>query len=321
MFSLGTGAAIKHSVDITSEFALLPDATITTDQSIEDMDDLGHASHTATPIPTNNREKASKAVMAEEPFFDELAKSDVENLDLDRESDHADVPEGAVLSPEESAAIADMKRLKTALESASSYGGGVNAKGKQARFRSDSKRPSDVLPEAWSDMSQVAKDKVEIEYGAKRTLLRRQIAELKAKHNDLDFENLMRITPAGAVSVIVGPTYSDGWNWYDNDRVQFATTREGMVLLARREAERDHRMYQAISHPMNEQLCIDEQFPTNSHLASKQTCTYRRANNSGAPAVSQQWAAMVHTPADALTDEQNLLLKTVQAEDLFVCGG
>ena len=128
MFSLGTGAATKHSVDITSEFSLLPGATISTDQSIEDINDLGHASHTATPIPTNNREKASKAVIAEEPFFDELAKSDAENPDLDRESDHADVPEGAVLSPDETAAIADMKRLETALESASSYGGGRERK-------------------------------------------------------------------------------------------------------------------------------------------------------------------------------------------------
>ena len=119
MFSLGTGAAIKHSVDITSEFELLPGATIKIDQSMDDINDLGHASHSATPVPTDNREKASKAVIAEETFFDELAKTDAENLDLDLESDHADVPEGAVLTPVETAAVAEMERLKTALASAS----------------------------------------------------------------------------------------------------------------------------------------------------------------------------------------------------------
>ena len=75
----------------------------------------------------------------------------------------------------------------------------TNAKGKPARKRSDSTRPSDLLPEAWSDMSQVQKKSVEAEYAAKRTLLRRQIAELKSKHADLDFEKLLRITPVGAI--------------------------------------------------------------------------------------------------------------------------
>ena len=100
--------------------------------------------------------------MAEGTFFDELAKSDAENPDLDRESDHADIPEGAVLTPEETAAVAEMSRLKTALASASSYGAGVNAKGKPARRRSDSARPSDILPEAWADMGPVLRKSVEI---------------------------------------------------------------------------------------------------------------------------------------------------------------
>ena len=90
---------------------------------MDDINDPGHASHSATPSPADDREKASKAVIAEETFFDELAKTDAENLDLDLESDHADVPEGAVLTPEETAAVAEMERLKTALASASSYGG------------------------------------------------------------------------------------------------------------------------------------------------------------------------------------------------------
>ena len=49
--------------------------------------------------------------------------------------------------------------------------------------------------------------------------------------------------------------------------------------------------------------------------------TDRRVTNSGAPAVSKRWAAMVPTPAEALTDEQTLLLKSVQAEDTFSFGG
>ena len=154
---------------------MLPGTTIKIDQSIDDINDLGHASHSATPIPTDNRKNASKAVIAEETFFDELATPDADNPDLEHESDHADVPEGAVLTPEETAAVVEMDRLRKALASASSYGGGVNAKGKPARRRSDSTRPSDILPEAWADMSPVLKKSTEVEYGAKRTLLRRQL--------------------------------------------------------------------------------------------------------------------------------------------------
>ena len=143
--------------------------------------------------------------------------------------------------------------------------------------------------------------------------LRRQIAELKSKHADLDFENLLRITPVGAISIIVGPTCSDGWNWYDTDRVQHDETHEG-VLLARREAERDHRVYRE-SHPGHEQL------RTSSHFASGQACVNRRISNSGAPAVSQRWASLEHVPAEELSEEQALLLKTVQAEDIFLSVG
>ena len=99
---------------------------------------------------------------------------------------------------------------------------------------------------------------------------------------------------------------SDGWNWYNSDRVQF---------VAGREAELDHRTYLASSHPVN------EQFRTSSHHSSKHACTDRSITNSGAPAVSQQWAAMVHTPTEELSEEQTLLLKTVQAEDIFSLGG
>ena len=98
-----------------------------------------------------------------------MTKTDVDEHNLEHESDNADVPEGASLSPEESAAVVEMDRLKKALQAASSYGGGTNAKGKPARKRSDSTRPSDLLPEAWSDMSQVQKNSLEAEYAAKRT--------------------------------------------------------------------------------------------------------------------------------------------------------
>ena len=167
-------------VNICSEFELLPDASIKIDQSMEDINDLGHASHSAAPIPTNNREKSSEAVMLEESLFDGLA-GDTETSDRNREAEQADQPEGATLSPEEAAALAEMSRLTTAPAAASSYGAGTNAAGKPARRRPDSARPSDILPEAWADMSLVLKKSVEIEYGAKRTLLRRQIAELKSE--------------------------------------------------------------------------------------------------------------------------------------------
>ena len=149
-------------------------------------------------------------------------------------------------------------------------------------------------------MSQVLKNSVEAEYAAKRTLLRRQIAELKSKHADLYFENLLRITPVGAISIIVGPTCADGWNWYDTDRVQHDETHEGL-LLASREAERVHRMYRE-SHPGH------ELFRTSSQFANGKACVSRRVPNSGAPAISQQWASLEHIPAEELSEEQRLLL-------------
>ena len=89
MFSVGTGAAIKLELDISSEFELLPGATIKIDQSINDINDLGHASHSATPIPTDNREKSSEAARAEETFFDEYGVDNSESSSRDREAEHA----------------------------------------------------------------------------------------------------------------------------------------------------------------------------------------------------------------------------------------
>ena len=143
MFSLGSGAAIKLDIDISSKFALLPDAPIQVDQSLHNINDLGHATHSATPTPTDAREKSSEAAIADETFFDEHALSNSE-ISRDRQFEHADQPAGAVLSPDETAALTEMARLKAALAAASSYGAGTNSAGKPARRRPDSARPSDI---------------------------------------------------------------------------------------------------------------------------------------------------------------------------------
>ncbi len=218
MFSLGSGAAIKLDIDISSEFALLPDAPIQVDQSLNHINDLGHATHSATPIPPDARETSSEAAIADETFFDEHAVNKSE-ISRGREAEHADQPAGATLTPDETAALAEMSRLKAALAAASSYGAGVNAAGKPARRRPDFARPSDVSPEAWADFGASQRKSVEAEFAAKRSLLRRQISELKVLRSDVDFEQLVRATSSGAVSIIVRPPLSscDPWNWYDDE--------------------------------------------------------------------------------------------------------
>ena len=104
--SLGSGAASKHDSDIISEFALLPDAPIQIHQSLNNMNDLGHATLSATPIPTDAREKSSEAARAEETFFDEHASNS--EISRDREAEPADEPPGATLTPEKTAALADV---------------------------------------------------------------------------------------------------------------------------------------------------------------------------------------------------------------------
>ena len=74
MFSLGTGAAVKQRVDIASEFELLPGTTIKIDQSMEDINDLGHASHSATPIPTDNSKTLPKQSSLRRPSLMSLRK-------------------------------------------------------------------------------------------------------------------------------------------------------------------------------------------------------------------------------------------------------
>ena len=77
-----------------------------------------------------------------------------------------------------------------------------------------------ILPEAWADMGATQRRLVEVEFGAKRSLLRRQIAELKAKFSDLDFENLVRATSSGAVSIMVRPPLSSyPWPWHNDESV------------------------------------------------------------------------------------------------------
>ncbi len=69
-------------------------------------------------------------------------------------------------------------------------------------------------------MGATLRKSVEVEFGAKRSLLRRQISELNAKFSDLDFENLVRATSSGAVSIIVRPPLrSDPWHWCDDENV------------------------------------------------------------------------------------------------------
>ena len=58
------------------------------DQSLNDINDLGHATHSANPIPTDAREKSSEAAIADETFFDDHAVSNSE-ISRDRESEHA----------------------------------------------------------------------------------------------------------------------------------------------------------------------------------------------------------------------------------------
>ena len=115
MFSLGSGAALQLEVVMSSEFALLPDAPLKIDQSINDINDLGHASHSATPIPTDNREKSPEAARAEETFFDECGVDNSEISSRDREAEQADQPAGSTLTPDQTAALAEMSRLKAAL--------------------------------------------------------------------------------------------------------------------------------------------------------------------------------------------------------------
>ena len=156
MFSLGTGAAVKLDIDITSEFALLPDAPLSVDQTLNNINNLGHSSHSSTPIPTGAWEKPSDQAMSDEAFFDghvgdlELSR----NHDAPEPADELIEPPGAAMAPEETAALAEMHRLRTALTNSSSYGAGVNSAGIPCRRRPDSKRSSDVLPEAWANFGE-----------------------------------------------------------------------------------------------------------------------------------------------------------------------
>ena len=155
---------------------MLPDAPILVDQSLNNINDLGHASHSLTPIPTATREKPSGQAISDEAFFD----GSVGDLEVSRNHDALEPaddpiaePPGAAMAPEEAAAFAEMHRLRTELTNASSYGAGVNSSGKPCRRRPDSKRPSVVLPEAWANFGDAQKLKVEEEFSARRQLLRR----------------------------------------------------------------------------------------------------------------------------------------------------
>ena len=212
MFSLGTGAADKLDIDITSEFALLPDAPIHAEQSLNNLDHLGHVSTALTPKPHATQEPPSGQAISDEAFFD----GSVGDLEVSRNHDAPmpeamppSVPPGATMEPAEAAAFSEMQRVRTQLTIAFSYGAGVNSSGRPCRRRPDSKRPSDVLPEAWANFGDAQKLKVEEEFAARRQLLRRQIAQLESEHPDLDFNKIVRTTSSGAVALIVRPPIQD----------------------------------------------------------------------------------------------------------------
>ena len=129
--SLGSGAALKHDVDISSEFALLPDARISHSHSLNNIDDLGHPSNSATPAPlTDDREvkKASAEAEAAEEFFVDMAHSAAEAADhneIKESNDDAaksgeEPPEAfSDLSPYELDAFAEHRRMQAALAEAS----------------------------------------------------------------------------------------------------------------------------------------------------------------------------------------------------------
>ena len=191
MFSLGTGAAVKLDIDITSEFALLPDVPLSVDQTLNIIKNLGHSSQSSTPIPTaqaNSSEQANSEVFAHERVVD---------LEVSRDQ--------ALAEPADEHCISKYFLIWSS-----------NAAGKPARRRPDSARPSDVLPEAWADFGASQRKSVEAEFSARRTLLRRQISELQALHVDLDFNQLVRTTSTGAVALIVRPPLSSSGPWHDD---------------------------------------------------------------------------------------------------------
>ena len=111
-------------------------------------------------------------------------------------------PQQTVADPAEAAALSEMLRLRTQLASASSYGAGVNAKGQPCRKRWNSRRPSDVLPEAWANMGDAQRERLEEDMAARRQLLRSQISNLEKAHPLLDFQKMLKTTSSGQVGLI-----------------------------------------------------------------------------------------------------------------------
>ena len=119
MFSIGDGAGTKFNVDIQSEFALLPNASIQSEPVADALADLGHASSAFTPRP-----HAAPIDPSCDPaeFFDESMH--------DAEVPDASEPPGATPDATLSAALTELNRLRDALKNALSYGAGTNAQGK-----------------------------------------------------------------------------------------------------------------------------------------------------------------------------------------------
>ncbi len=167
MFSIGDGAGTKFNVDITSEFALLPDASIRYEPAADALADLGHASSAYTPRP-----HAAPIDPSCDPaeFLDESMH--------DAEVSEAPEPPGATPDATLSAALTELNNLRDALKTALTYGAGTNAQDKKARLRKGSKRPSHILPEAWANMSNKQRAQAEVDIAAKRQIIRAQIESL-----------------------------------------------------------------------------------------------------------------------------------------------
>ncbi len=166
MFEIGTGAGAKSDVDITSQFSLLPDAHIQSEAVLNCLDDLGHATNANTPRP-HARERLASFFS---PHSMDIDDPPVEPMPTAPPVSGVAPP--AVADETEAAALREWLRLSEQYEQADSYGAGENAKGVKCRRRRGSRRPSDILPEAWANMGAAQKDRAEESVAARRVLLR-----------------------------------------------------------------------------------------------------------------------------------------------------
>ena len=89
---------------------------------------------------------------------------------------HADAP----LSPTQQAEIEEHVKLSARLAALMSYGRGTDATGRPVRDPIGSLRPSDLLPEAYRDMSKPQRAALEQERSAERSLVRVQLENIRS---------------------------------------------------------------------------------------------------------------------------------------------